>query len=85
MSGDITDNSNSSPGRIETSENQEGGVRLMAKAFNPISPEWNLSSLPPSLSLFLVLSYTHPRSLSLSLTFCHWRFLRSRPSLPELS
>lgn len=87
MSGDITDNSNSSPGRIETSENQEGGVWLMAKAFNPISPEWNLSSLSFSLSPFFSLSCslgyeTHPPvSLSLPLTFCHWRFLRSHPPL----
>lgn len=83
------DNSNSSPSRIETSENQEeGGVRLMAKAFNPISPEWNLSSHPLSLSHLPPLAHP-PLSLSLSftlalpLTFCHWRFLRSR--LLELS
>lgn len=46
--------------RIETSEEWKGGgeglVRLMAKAFNPISPEWKftsgLLSLSPRLSKF---------------------------------
>jgi hypothetical protein len=43
----------------------------MAKAFNPISPEWEISRLPlrgPPL----------PRPCSLAPTFCHRRSFRSR-------
>lgn len=54
----------------------------MAKAFNPISPEWNLSSHPLSLSLSYLPPLAHP-PLSLFYSCSSSNFLSL--ALPSLS